>query len=189
MTAASICSYLWILLLVIWLAAWGQSKRTQERQSIGSSLLHFIPFVLAFPVMFHPWTRFPWLQRPIVPSSQLLGVLSVALTVFGVATALWARLSLGKNWSGAVTIKVGHQLIRKGPYAWVRHPIYTGLLLAMVGMALARNQLCGVFAVALLWLGMWLKSRNEERLMLKTFGAQYEDYRRTTGALIPRIHS
>ena len=187
MNAVRICGYLWLILLVIWLAAWGQSKRTRERQPVGSSLIHFIPFTLAFPMMFHPWTHVPWLQRRLLPSSQLLDVLSIALTALGVWVAVWARLSLGKNWSGAVTVKVEHQLVRRGPYAWVRHPIYTGLLLAMVGMALARNQLCGVFAVALLWLGAWLKSRDEERLMLKTFGADYEDYRRSTGALFPQL--
>ena len=127
------------------------------------------------------------MQRQILPSSVPLNVLGVALTALGVAVAFWSRASLGKNWSSGVTIKVEHQLIRTGPYAWVRHPIYTGLLLAMIGTALATDQLRGLFAVALLWLGIWLKSRSEERFMLKTFGPQYEDYRRATGALFPRL--
>ena len=74
-----------------------------------------------------------------------------------------------------------------GPYAWVRHPIYSGLLLAMIGTALARREPRGFLAVILLWLGFWIKSRMEEGFMLKTFGPEYEEYSRSTGALIQRL--
>jgi protein-S-isoprenylcysteine O-methyltransferase Ste14 len=86
-----------------------------------------------------------------------------------------------------VTIKVGHELIRGGPYRWVRHPIYTGLLLAMLGTGLVRGQVRGVLGFGFLLAGLWVKMGIEESFMRKTFGVQYEEYSRTTGALIPRL--
>jgi protein-S-isoprenylcysteine O-methyltransferase Ste14 len=86
-------------------------------------------------------------------------------------------------------IREQHELIRSGPYHLVRHPIYTGILLAMVGTFLANCKVRGILAVLLVWLGWTIKGRMEEEFMLRTFGAQYEEYRRTTGALIPKLHS
>ena len=113
--------------------------------------------------------------------------LAILITAAGIGLAIWARFYLGDNWSSAVSIKVDHQLIRTGPYAWVRHPIYTGILLGMIGTALARREPRGVFRVVLLGIGFWIKSRMEEGFMSKTFGEEYEVYSRSTGALIPRV--
>ena len=107
--------------------------------------------------------------------------------MLGIAFAIWARFYIGQNWSSAVTIKVDHQLIRTGPYAWVRHPIYSGLILAMIGTAIARREPRGFVSVVLLWLGFLIKSRMEEKFMRKTFGPDYEDYSKSTGALVPRL--
>ena len=119
---------------------------------------------------------------------EALGTIGVALTAMGIAFAVWARAYVGRNWSSAVTIKVGHRLVRTGPYAWVRHPIYTGILLGMLGTALVRRQPRGFIAFLLLWLAFLVKSRMEERFMRQAFGSEYEDYSHTTGALVPRIH-
>ena len=130
---------------------------------------------------------FPWLEESIIPHHIFLEVLAVTLTALGIAFAIWARFYIGQNWSSAVTIKVGHQLIRTGPYAWVRHPIYSGLLLAMIGTVLALRELRGVLAFVLLWLGFWIKLRMEEEFMRKTFGEEYAEYRRSTGGLVPKV--
>lgn len=128
-----------------------------------------------------------WLQERVIPKSVWVESLAILLTAIGIGFAIWARFYLGKNWSSAVSIKVDHQLIRTGPYAWVRHPIYSGILLGMIGTALARREPRGLFAVVLLWLGFFIKSRMEEGFMRKTFGEQYKEYSRSTGALIPRM--
>ena len=86
-----------------------------------------------------------------------------------------------------MSVKVGHELIRTGPYAWVRHPIYFGLLVALFGTALARARPLGFLAIALFWLGFSIKSRMEEEFMRTTFGERYVEYARDTGALIPKI--
>jgi protein-S-isoprenylcysteine O-methyltransferase Ste14 len=127
------------------------------------------------------------LELRLIPHNIFLEILAVTLTALGIAFAIWARFYIGQNWSSAVTIKVGHQLIRTGPYAWVRHPIYSGLLLAMIGAAFARREVRGVLAFVLLWLGFWMKSRMEEGFMRKTFGEEYAEYSQSTGALIPRL--
>jgi len=98
---------------------------------------------------------------------------------------VWARVHLGGNWSGIVTIKHDHELIANGPYAIVRHPIYTGLLVAFIGSAMARGEWRGVLAVLVAWLALWRKLRVEENWLAERFGQQYEAYRRRVPALVP----
>jgi protein-S-isoprenylcysteine O-methyltransferase Ste14 len=108
-----------------------------------------------------------------------------ALLALGLAFSVWARVYLGRNWSGTVTVKLDHELIRGGPYARVRHPIYTGLLLAFIGTAIVRAEWRGVLAVLIVFVALWRKLRLEERWMIETFGDQYRRYRERTAALIP----
>jgi protein-S-isoprenylcysteine O-methyltransferase Ste14 len=124
-------------------------------------------------------------QSEMIPFRPWLGWLGVAVTILGFAFTLWARFTLGGNWSGTVTIKVKHELVCTGPYRYVRHPIYTGMIAAMAGTALARDQWIGAAAVILLWLSFSIKRLKEEQFMRQTFGAQYDDYARTTGAIFP----
>ena len=119
--------------------------------------------------------------------TALIQSAGILLTAAGIAFAIWARFYLGQNWSSAVSIKVGHQLIRTGPYQWVRHPIYSGLLVALLGTALARGKMISLVALPLFFLGFWIKSRMEEQFMRKTFGQEYIDYSQSTGALVPKF--
>jgi protein-S-isoprenylcysteine O-methyltransferase Ste14 len=114
-------------------------------------------------------------------------MLGIALTVAGFAFAIWARAHLGRNWSIGVTSKVQHELIRTGPYRLVRHPIYSGLLLAMIGTVLVLGELRGLLAILLVYLGWKIKSLFEERMMTGTFGAEYTAYASATGAIFRRI--
>ena len=187
MDAMRICSALWMVLSVVWLVALLRTKRTQERADFGSRLLYGLPVFVAFLLLFNENIHFGWLESKIIPRSIWVEALAVLLTAAGIAFAIWARFYIGENWSSAVSIKVDHQLIRTGPYSWVRHPIYSGLLLAMIGTAFARREPRGVLALVLLWLGFWIKSRMEEGFMHKAFGPEYQEYSRSTGALIPRL--
>jgi protein-S-isoprenylcysteine O-methyltransferase Ste14 len=129
-----------------------------------------------------------WWQRHLVPPSPMLQWAGAAVTAVGFGISIWARSVLGGNWSGTVTVKVEHELIRKGPYRWVRHPIYTGLMVAMIGTAMARDRWRGVVAVAVMWVALTVKRLKEERFMRQTFGAQYDEYKRSTGAIIPFVN-
>jgi protein-S-isoprenylcysteine O-methyltransferase Ste14 len=113
--------------------------------------------------------------------------IGAALNLVGLSLAIWARGHLGRNWSGVVTIKEDHELITGGPYAMVRHPIYTGLLLAFVGLALARGEWRGIFGVLIAAGAFWRKLKVEERWMLERFGDKYQTYSQRVSALIPFV--
>lgn len=189
MSAEAICGYLWIAFLVIWLIMALKTKPAQQRESVSSRLSYTVFVIAAFYLVFGKEITQPWLRIHLFQPSPVSEALAVALTAAGIGFAVWARLYLGGNWSGSVTVKVGHELVRTGPYRIVRHPIYTGLILALFGSALLRPQVRGLIAIVLLYVGFKMKSKIEERAMISTFGAQYNEYSRTTGAIIPKLYS
>jgi len=187
MYGMSLCGFLWTAFWIIWLLWAFATKRTQSRESFRTRVPYLIFTVAAFFAMFSRDVAFGWMRRHILPREPWIANLGIAITAAGLLFAIWARAYIGRNWSGNVTVKVGHELIRSGPYRWVRHPIYSGIILALIGTAINRGQLRGAFAVVLLWIGFTMKSRLEERVMIATFGAEYEEYQRTTGGIFPRI--
>jgi len=181
------CGYLWVGFIVIWLI-WGiRSKPVQTHEGVSSRLSYAVLNLAAFYLMFAGDIPRAWLRLRFLPASLWMEVLGVALTAAGLGFAVWARAYLGGNWSSSVTVKVGHELVRSGPYRWVRHPIYSGMVLAMFGTALERREVRGLIAVALLYAGFKIKSRIEEQAMVATFGPQYAEYMSTTGAILPRL--
>ena len=118
-------------------------KKTKKRESWGQRFRYVLPLVIAF-YLFRPRAHYGWLGARFVPESDAGGWVGVALTAAGVAIAIWARWHLGTNWSGVVTLKEGHELIRTGPYRTIRHPIYTGILLAFLGTAVALGEVRGL---------------------------------------------
>ncbi len=185
----SICVYLWEAFFVLWVVWALRTKTTQVRESLRSRFSHIIATVAAFYAMFSGDVPLGWMNTRIIPREPWIQALGIALTAAGMAFAIWARAYLGRNWSSNVTVKVGHQLVRTGPYQWVRHPIYSGLIVAMIGTALNRRQVRGLVAVVLLWVGFNIKSRIEERFMAATFGPEYEQYKGSIGAMVPRPRS
>ncbi|HME33199.1 MAG TPA: isoprenylcysteine carboxylmethyltransferase family protein [Terriglobales bacterium] len=187
MSEMSIVGYLWSAFFVVWLVWAIGTKKTQTRESLRSRIPYVVLNIAAFYAMFSRAVAYGWMRLRILPPDPWIENLGVAITAAGLLFAVWARAYLGRNWSGTVTIKVGHQLVRSGPYRWVRHPIYSGMILAMLGTAITRGQLRGLVAVVLLWIGFTMKLRIEERFMTTTFGPEYEEYSRTTGAILPRL--
>jgi protein-S-isoprenylcysteine O-methyltransferase Ste14 len=181
-----ISGYLWTGFFIVWMLWAIRTKPTERRESVGSRLSYTLLVFAGFYLLFaHPmWPS--WLRRPILPPDSWVTGLAVGITAAGLLFAVWARLHLGGNWSGTVTMKVDHELVRSGPYRWVRHPIYSGLLLAALGTAMERRQVRGIIALPLIYAGFSLKLRKEEQFMNSLFGAGYDEYRRTTGTLIPR---
>jgi protein-S-isoprenylcysteine O-methyltransferase Ste14 len=188
-----ICGYLWAGFFVIWIV-WGLwTKPVQRRLPLSSRWPDTVLTLAGFWLMFASYVPGRWLHVVLFPANRSgvihgIEIAGVALTVAGLAFAMWARTYLAGNWSGTVTVKVGHELVRTGPYRWVRHPIYSGLILALLGTALDVGEARGLVAVVLLYIGFKLKSQLEERLMRGVFGVAYDDYSRSTGAIIPRLH-
>ncbi|RAP56341.1 isoprenylcysteine carboxylmethyltransferase family protein [Oleiagrimonas sp. MCCC 1A03011] len=177
----------WIAWLLIWLLLWAWSKRTRRHESSGSWSLHMLPLMIAAVLLSAHHLVGHVLEGAVVPYRHLFYTVGLALTWAGLAFAVWARLYIGRNWSASVQVKVGHELVRSGPYRFVRHPIYTGLLFAFLGSALAMDQWRGVVAVVIVLAGFVYKLRLEERWMIETFGDDYRDYRRRTYALVPFV--
>jgi len=121
----------------------------------------------------------------ILPNTKSLFFIGAAILMAGFLLAMWARFHLRRYWSASITLKEGHQLIRTGPYALVRHPIYTGVLLGALGTAIALGQVRGFMAVFLIAIAYWFKSAREEKMLLQEFGEEYTRYRQAVGALLP----
>ena len=180
----------WCVLVVVWLFGYAVRLRGAPMPRARSHLTLQVPaatlLIVCFALMFNAHSYN--LRQQITPETDQLGAIGAALAVAGVAFAVWARVVLGHNWSGLVmAVREGHQLVQTGPYAVVRHPIYTGMLGAIVGAALTLGTLASWIAVASGLFGILLRIDVEERLMASEFGAAHADYRAKTRKLIPFI--
>jgi protein-S-isoprenylcysteine O-methyltransferase Ste14 len=174
----------WLTLALVWAWMSRSVKRTAWRESRASRLGYISILALGFVAMVR--SRDNWiLGQRMLPESPVLYGVAILLTWAGVLFAIRARMFLGSNWSGTVTVKEDHELIRSGPYRWVRHPIYSGLLLASAGVALESDRWVALIGFALVFTGLRLKSFIEEQRMLDRFGDEYDRYRCSTRALIP----
>jgi protein-S-isoprenylcysteine O-methyltransferase Ste14 len=171
-----------------WLAAARDVKPARRKESWMTRFLTAaltLPMVVLFAVP-RPWPQ--WLGARFLPDTTITYALGLLIVIAGLAFAVWARLYLGRNWSGTVTVKDDHTLICSGPYAIVRHPIYTGLLLAILGTAIVFGEWRGLVAFCFLTAAYLLKLRREERFMAESFPDAYPGYRARVPALIPFFH-
>lgn len=183
---------LWILFLVYWALGALRVKQTERRETSTWRLATLALVVAGASLIF---SRSPYLgalhlgslRDRFVPDREWIHALAVVLVAMGIGIAIWARRHLGEYWSARVTLKVDHQLIQSGPYRFVRHPIYSGVLLGMIGSALYVGEWRALVGVLLLYLSFWQKAWREERLLETQFGADYQHYRARTGRLLPRL--
>ena len=184
--ASEWAGWLWSALLVVWVLLWAGMKRAKKLESPSEMLQHALPVVLGFWLLFGRLEHWGWLDcrwLPNVPATWLAGL---ALTSVGVGLSIWARLTLGANWSGVVTLKKDHELIRRGLYRSIRHPIYTGILLAMIGTALIKGHLHGWLGFAVILVTFYFKARREEKFLRQEFGPGFDEHMRNTGMFLPK---
>ena len=177
----------WIVFLVYWVIAARKSRATQKREPFASRYGVMLLLVCGYFLLFSPRARIGFLRDRFLPKNLGVMVAGIVLEWLGVGLAIWARRHLAENWSARVTIKVGHELIRTGPYARLRHPIYSGLLLATLGTAVAVGEWRAPLAVCLALAAYSFKARKEEAMLAAQFGSAFEEHRRHTGFLLPRI--
>jgi len=177
----------WVVFVAYWVAGALKTRRTVSQESFASRYVFLFLEILGYFLTFSDLGGIGALGHRIVPRTYALAVTGVAFTWIGIAIALWARWHLGQYWSARVTLKEDHKLIRTGPYAHFRHPIYSGLDLAAIGGALAIDQWRCVAGVALILLGYWIKARKEESMLAAQFGPAFEEHCRHTGFLIPKF--
>jgi len=185
---SALIGVLWLAWLAYWALAARDSKPERRRETFGSRLSYTLPLIAGGILLAsHGDPRHVLFQHFLPIEDRAIGYwLGVLLVASGLWFSVWARRYLGGNWSAAVAIKEGHELIRTGPYRWVRHPIYTGLLVALVGTCLAGARWASLLALLFLIGGLVRKLTLEERWLAENF-PDYADYRSRVHALFPGI--
>jgi protein-S-isoprenylcysteine O-methyltransferase Ste14 len=178
---------MWIAWVGYWVIAARDVKPVRRQESLGSRLAFAVPIAIGAGMLASGQVPVRWLDDRFLPPSAAVYWSGTLLVAAGLVFMVWARRTLGRNWSGRVTLKENHELIRGGPYRLVRHPIYTGLLLALLGTAIAFAQWRDVIALGLITLAVLRKMRVEERFMAESFPADYARYRAEVPALIPFV--
>src|SRR6266481_7649423 len=158
-----------------WLVSAFKLKKTKKRESWSQRFRYVLPLVVAFYLL-RRGAHYGWLGARFVPANDAAAWVGVALTAAGVGIAFWARWHLGTNWSGVVTLKEGHELIRSAPYRNIRHPIYPGILLAFLGTAVALGEVRGLLAVTITWLSFYTKARGDESLGAEEFVDRFAEH-------------
>jgi protein-S-isoprenylcysteine O-methyltransferase Ste14 len=175
----------WIAWVVYWVLMASTTKRTVERRGfLGYRLVAGILIVglVAAGRLLQVSSQLRLWQTPLA-----VGVVTDCIVVVGAAFSVWARITLGRNWSAEVTFKQDHELIESGPYALARHPIYTGLIVMALGTAINYGRVIGFGLLVSLCGGLWWKARQEERIMSRHFPDAYAEYRTRVRAIIPFV--
>jgi protein-S-isoprenylcysteine O-methyltransferase Ste14 len=176
---------IWIAWFVSWIAASFWSARTEKRAKTCETWIYRIT-ICAGVVLIAPWTAQVLEERPIWEVGYYGAYALVAVTAAGLLLTWWARIHLGRLWSSAITRKQEHRLIDTGPYHFVRHPIYTGLIMALLATGATETTPVALLGAVIIAFGLWLKARAEEGFLAAELGVDaYASYRRRVPMLIP----
>src|SRR5579872_6511885 len=180
--------YSWIALFIVWFIGNFRNKRTVQVPKWGEQIVVLVLLILSFGLLFTVHASLGSLEAQLYMPNAMIGLFGVLLACAGVIFAIWARITLGSNWSGTVvTIKKDHELVQSGPYAYVRHPIYSGFLAAALGTAITITTLSAFIAVILMLIAFLIRVRREESMMIGQFPDEYPKYKKRTKMLIPFI--
>jgi len=179
--------FCWLIMLLYWGYSSRNVKTTVYAQTTTSRYIYLAFLLLSFVIVYSPLFAIGPLGYQIIPVSRWSGLAGAAITVAGIAFAIWARKVLGDNWSGNVTLKKDHQLVQSGPYRIVRHPIYTGFEWGLLGAAITVGQLKGFVGVGVISLNHFYKTTMEEEILYEQFPEQYTEYAKRVKRLVPFI--
>jgi protein-S-isoprenylcysteine O-methyltransferase Ste14 len=182
-TLVCIC---WIIFLGFWLVAARRTKADAEQAGWRGWLAYRLPLAIAVALLVSSF-RIRVLDIPIIDSTPVTHIVAGFLCITGLLIAIWARTTLGSNWSSSVTLKQDHELVTRGPYGLVRHPIYTGVLFMLLSSALMSGRLGAIAGLPFGFVGFWIKLRQEEALMMRQFPADYPKYKAHSKALLPFV--
>lgn len=182
-----------LILWAVWYAYWIVSARHRVRNTaenrvkreplagrIGYLGLMLVGFVLMF------WRQpLPYLELRLWPSTGIWLAVGLAVQAAGLAFAVWARLTLGKNWAARITLGASQELVVRGPYRLVRHPIYSGLLFGVLGTAVVVGQMRAFFGLLIVAISVGIKIRREEAALRQHFSGAYQEYAQRVPALVP----
>jgi protein-S-isoprenylcysteine O-methyltransferase Ste14 len=189
MQLLDILRYVWAAFGVYWVAAGVTSQKSQTRESPAYRFVRLGILTLVFLLLFWSRTAIGILGGRFLPAVSAISYLGFTAALVGLVVALWARIHLGQYWSDKVVLKVDHQLIRSGPYAHMRHPIYSGVLLGVLGTALVLEEWRGLLAFVLLLTNYSIKAKKEERILATRFSDEFREHQRQAGFLLPRLRA
>lgn len=181
----------WFIFLLYWfISAWSVKSIQETRGWLGGnwySIFYLIGVLFIVNFKFLGRLGFPTGTFAIIlfQNTSFQYVVVVILLIAGLIVAILARRTIARNWSGQVALKKDHELITTGLYQYVRHPIYTGMLLMIFGTALSLGTLGAGIGFPIILFGFLLKLHQEEILMAEHFGEEYVSYKQRTKALIP----
>ncbi len=186
----------WVIYILVWIVSAFNVKRDMHRGSGHQSRFWLVLLWLSFVILFisirvatgkalkiNPGVIF---SQGIFPQFQLIGWIAAVVTIIGVVIAIWARVNLGRNWSSKPAVKENHELVTTGPYAYVRHPVYTGVILMAFGIAIT-GSIFGIGAFIIASFFYILRIGKEEKIMQEIFPNEYPEYRKRTKRLIPFV--
>ncbi len=182
-----ILGYIWAAFGVYWIAVGSRVKVSQTHESPLYRVTRLAVLAITFALLFSESLSVGFLGLRFVPRLPAIPYFGFAFAIAGLALAMWARVHLGQYWSDKVVLKAGHQLIRSGPYARMRHPIYSGVLLGIAGTALLVGEWRGALAFALLLTNYTIKAKKEEAILSDHFGDEFQIHRSRAGFLLPRF--
>ena len=182
----ALLALIWLTWLLSWLIGALFSGRTENRVRPKDSRAYRIPIIMG-AVLLTPWTASILGENPLWQVGAAGTYVLAALTAAGCLFTWWARVHLGRFWSGTITRKEGHRVVDTGPYELVRHPIYTGLIGAMIATGVALGTASALFGTALIAFGFWKKARMEEGFLANELGDVYAPYRRRVPMLVPLL--
>jgi protein-S-isoprenylcysteine O-methyltransferase Ste14 len=177
---------IWVVWVIYWQIAAIGVKAAIRTEPFYLRVAHLGPLFIAVALLCYP-DSVPFLSGHVVPWTMIGFWIGTVVLIAGLGFATWARVELGRNWSATVAVKQEHELIRSGPYALVRHPIYTGIRAGFVGSAISEDRWCAVVAGLLVFIGFWFKLLREESAMHETFGPAYDQYATHTRRLVPFV--
>ncbi|TIQ41067.1 MAG: isoprenylcysteine carboxylmethyltransferase family protein [Mesorhizobium sp.] len=175
---------LWLIWVVSWLVAALRADPVQKRAGFLAEARYRILWAIGTILLFVPAHGYVGRLRLWMPNLAEAWI-CVALVAIGLVFSWWARLHLGRLWSGTITAKAGHRVVDTGPYGLVRHPIYTGLLLSILATMAAKGTVWGIAGAAFLLVGIIVKARLEESFLRGELGPAYDDYARRVPMLVP----
>lgn len=179
----------WIVFVAYWIFAARNTQRTEKKEPFAWRYGIMLLVVLGFVLVFYGGADIGVLGHKVFHRGYYVAVAGIGLTWAGIALAIWARAHLGQYWSGRITIKEDHKLICSGPYARLRHPIYSGLDLAVIGAAVTIDHWRCVVGVCLVIVGFAIKAKREEAMLTARFGEAFREHSRRTGFLLPKVSS
>ena len=177
----------WIVFVLYWIVSAIRTRDTLQTESFASRYAILLIEVAGFVLLFRHSAGIGFLGNRFMHRTLASAIVGSILTWMGIGLAIWARYHLAEYWSARITIKEDHQLIRTGPYARLRHPIYSGIVLAAIGSAVVIDQWRCVLGVCLVLIGYCIKARKEETMLTQQFGDAFREHQKHAGFLIPRF--